>query len=233
MLKTCLVNPEKDESEYDICLHNLVIADKYHNLSYFMAASMGWFKLNPTKNYQDLELLLRKLDLETHLYAKNPMIPNSKLGLHKKINDSYLYECIFSCRPREYALKEVLEFWSSYEKNFDQLKFAGTIVIDEIDKLEETPGVKKFTDNEMSTHELISSNLKKIKIDKISVKEYLQELDDRCLKTFGKVIDKKIITMNKFGGPIYGFFVNEKLITDIGLSVYTKNFVEITELVKI
>lgn len=40
---------------------------------------------------------------------KKPTISESKLGINGKVCDEYIYECIFSCRPREYALKEVLE----------------------------------------------------------------------------------------------------------------------------
>lgn len=230
-----LINPEPDENEESICLYNLKMADKHHNLSSFVSASMGWFKLNPTKNYQDLELFFRKNNFDSHLYAIKPRVPDSILGINGKTNNKYIYECIFSCRPKKYALKEVLEYWPNYKENLHQLKFAGSIILNEKgeEKIKEIPNTGKIDDMQIDTYNLISLNLKKIIFENLSINEYLENLNTSCVNKFGKNLVKKVVATNKYGGNIYGLYVDDKLISDIGLSVRIVNSNEIVDLIKI
>jgi len=84
MIRINIVNPEKNETKKQICYHNLTVADQYHNLGYFIAASQAWLKHNPTKIFQDLEKMLRKNNFNTHLYAKPVDTSKIKLSMHKK-----------------------------------------------------------------------------------------------------------------------------------------------------
>jgi hypothetical protein len=170
ILKIVLTNPEPNESKEQICLHNLSITDEYYNLKLFSLSVTAWFKLNPEKNYQDLEKYLRDNKLNTHLICKKPsnISKNHKLGLFKE-NDStlYLYECIYSCRPPPYALLELKETMGfSYEENFENLKFAGSIFVEdeETDQILKNKNIKKLNSQELNIGELISICSKKINI---------------------------------------------------------------------
>ena len=113
----------------NIVWHNLLIADKNLHLSAFIAASMGYLKANPEKNYQELEQELRDKNLNTYLIAKdNPNIPDAVLKFfNKEDNSDIKYQCVMSCRPPPYALYELLEYSKSYKENFKKLKYAGDI----------------------------------------------------------------------------------------------------------
>ena len=220
MIRIFLKDPLSEESATQIVWHNLTEADKYFDLKFFIASATAWIKLNPDKNYQDLEKELRERNLNTHLYAtqKPSEMKHFKLGLFKQ-NDhnSYIYECIFSCRPKDLALKEVLSHWPSYEENFDKLKVSGSLFADNVNK---DPNLEIFNSEEKNNYEQITNNKKKIIFEKVSPDKYLNEMVEMCRKEFGKEPVEKIVGMNKEGGvPIFALFLDEKLVSDIGFFV--------------
>jgi len=170
-IKLIFDTPENSENPEKICWHNLEAADKYHLLSFFCAATRAWFKLHPDKNYQDLEKELRSKNLQTHIIAgKIEKIPdNARLGLHKQDSIDYKYECIFSCRPKEKAMEELLTHWKSYDENFEKLALSGTLILkspnDSFPKSD--PSFHQFDQKEIDIHSQISQNLKKIFISEL------------------------------------------------------------------
>jgi hypothetical protein len=120
-------DPSSSDDEESILWHNMKICDDIHNLRLFISCSMGWVRLNPEKNMQDLESELRKRNFNTHLYAKEiPRNSQYTLKLNSKNCD---YECIFSCRPAKLALEEVLKFHDTYDTNFEKLANSGFICL--------------------------------------------------------------------------------------------------------
>src|SRR5437868_10173808 len=97
MLKTELLSPLGIETKLDICWHNLLMADKFHNIKYFTISVISWFKLNRNKNYQDLEKELRRRDFNTLLIAKD-FVQNDRFGLELNCHYDYIYiyECVRS-----------------------------------------------------------------------------------------------------------------------------------------
>lgn len=141
----------------DVAWHNIKQADKHLNLKVFTSAAMGWLKANNgTKNYQDLEKELRERNLETHLIAAKPpailpigcalMLPHDASG--PVAPRKWLYEAWFSCRPRAYALQELLTHNQSYEDNFAKLAFAATIGVDEPNNIKENETTVVFKEQE-------------------------------------------------------------------------------------
>ena len=61
----------------------------------------------------------------------------------------------------------------------------------------------------------------------------MENLGSECLNNFGKSIEKKLIAHNKYGGPIYGLTIDDKLISDIGLSVRFENSNQVINLIRI
>ena len=161
------VDPKHNETEEDICLSNMKFADKHLNLRLMHSSCLAWLKLHPDKNYQDLEMLFRKHDLNTHMIAVCPKKnPNMKLKFPAATTNKIIckYEGIFCCRPKEYAIQELLLHSSSYDENFEKLKVAGMFVFcgndigkDELDKSFELP-----TKEQQRESDLIVNKKKKI-----------------------------------------------------------------------
>jgi len=119
---------ETDEDPIEVAYNNLKIADMLHNLELFTYAKIGYFKNFPHHTPQDLERYLRFNNFSTYLIATKPRPPN---GINYKLaridNTECRYECIISCH--QYAMRELLENWPSYNDNFDALHYAGDIVL--------------------------------------------------------------------------------------------------------
>ena len=110
-------------SKEDIAVQNLKTIDKYFDSEIFAVCSFGWMHATSNTNFQKLETFLRENDFNTHLVAVK-----SKQALkyyNSNRTDTPLYECIFSCKPKEAALNEIHAYWESYDKNFKALELAG------------------------------------------------------------------------------------------------------------
>jgi len=224
MLRTTFTDPTENETAEQICWHNLTTGDKYLQLQYIIGASTAWLRLNPTKNYQDLEKVMRDNNLNTHLIAKKiEPVPNMHLGLFREGNDpqDYEYECMFSCRPKEHALKELLEHWSSYEENFNKLLNTGTLLGNDvaITTIKDNPEFKQLNKDEQDTTKLIMDNKKKINIVSVSPEQFLSELMEICEKEYKQKPVEKIVGMAQSGGPIFALFLGDKVVSDVGFVI--------------
>ncbi len=188
MIKTKLYNPMDNETTDQICWHNLTIADKYYDSQFFIAATKGWFEFNSGKNYQDLEKELREKKLNTHIIAR-------------PTNDNY--ECIISCKPYKYASEELLQYSNSYEENFKNL---GKIINNQ--------NIESNTNND--DYNFISNNLKKLDITLVSSESFLNELIEMCEKEYNTKPTEKIVGILPKGGPIFGLFINDNLVSNYG-----------------
>lgn len=231
MQTTEFVDPLPTETKEDVCWHNLRIADDNHDLKLFIFAAMGWFKLHPTGSYQDLERELRTKSFQTHLIASHKRLANTKLYLpNLETKTEAKYECIYSCRPSPYALRELLTHWPTHEENFVRLKEAGVIVSDN-SSTDSSSEIKKLSSSEMSVSELISNNLKKIVVQKITTEEFMAELEEKCMAAFQRNPEPKLIAMGPDGSPILGFFIDDKLLSDIGITIGFVGDEKVTNLV--
>lgn len=160
MLKFNFEDPKSDMSSVDIAWYNMKIADEYHKLDYFIAAAFGWLNIFTDKNFQDLEKELRCKKFNTHLIAKLRKDINCgcdiKLPNRNNADIKCEYECIFSCRPSKLAHDEVLSVWNTYDDNFNALKNAGSIVINDSVPLIDNDKIETV-DNEIN---LLSNNKK-------------------------------------------------------------------------
>jgi hypothetical protein len=190
--------------------HNLKTADEILNLPYFCASAMAWIKINPTKNYKDLEIELRKKQYNTHLIAKGNKIPNSFIFLRKDDDHSkYKYACIFSCRSPPKALNELLETWQSYEDNLNALEFAGQVVLN--DDNNKIPGEIKVND----TMRAVQNNELLLKYKKVTIEEEIENIN----KIYGKNPEFCIYAMGKNGEPIFVLCIDKKIVAPFGILI--------------
>ena len=125
--------PEPSETADDIAIHNIKACDEYLLLEYMCTSINAWMLNDKTRTIQDAEKLLRKLNLNTHLIASLEKYDKNKLELvnHTGVNDQVQYVLKVSARPKEAALKEVIDTHGSYESNFEKLARCGILRIKE------------------------------------------------------------------------------------------------------
>ncbi|AYV75553.1 MAG: hypothetical protein Terrestrivirus2_61 [Terrestrivirus sp.] len=232
MNKIDLIDPDKNDTPQSIVWHNLRVCDEHHDLSHFIMAAQGWFNINKTSDFQDFEKALREKNLNTHLYAKKPAItkgsslrtPNNFNG---EIDPKLVYECIYSCRPHEYALKELLGFWDTYEDNFNALKLAGQICVDDSqdkdhdqDKYEEdNVPIMKLDDNMLKLSEQLKNHTKKLRYTFISPETVLENVMKFIEKDIGQKPTPVLLGLGEGGVPIFGLAVDNAIVCDTGFKI--------------
>jgi hypothetical protein len=221
MIKINYVKPEENETPDDICIYNLKISDQYKNLQSFCQASLAWLKNDPMRNYQDLEKLLRELDLDTHLIAKQienlsnlPDSSNYKLCIpNREVQPTDLeYVLLFSCRAKSDALKELGLFHTSYEDNFEYLSKTGCYVDSKI-----VDNVDNFSYNslENSNENQILKSILKYDFVTVSGKESIDVIIQDLSNKYGK-IPEKIICGKLTDKDVYGLVLNGEIASPIG-----------------
>lgn len=227
--------PNPNFSLKTIAWINMMTCDTHLHLEGFIAGASAWFKLHPESTPQDLEKELRKRNLNTHIIAKASPVPigsSSSNGastkymlrnMHKKEDPSIVWQCVYSCRSANDALKELKETWSSYEENFEKLKYAGLIVVDNTnikslkDDLKDGDQLKEFSEREKTDMEAMIDGEKIIEIKQMTVEETIKNLYKNVQKHYGKEPDMKLFGMGTNGQPVFAFTVDGKLVADIGV----------------
>ena len=218
MIKINYIKPEENESLDDICICNLKISDKYKNLQSFCQASLAWLKNDSTRNYQDLEKLLRELDLDTHLIAKQiencPDSSNYKLCIpNREVQPTDLeYVLLFSCRSKSDAIKELGLYHTTYEDNFECLSKTGCFVDAKI-----ADNIDNFSYNslENSNENQILKSLLKYDFVSVSGKESIDVIIQDLSNKYGK-IPEKIICGKLADKDVYGLVLNGEIASPIG-----------------
>lgn len=218
--------PVTDEDPEEVCWNNLKKADHMLNQKFMMMSVVGWFRLHPDKNYQDLEKEFRKRDMDTHIVAREVKLKEgirlSILGKHDK--REYKYEGMLSCRPKEYALKELLTFHDTYEENFDMLPQTGILMTnnENIDLLrpvseEEIANADK---DEIDKSDLIQYNKTIIDYVDMTVEEFLNEETERIISKYNVEPTRTVVGINGMGMPIYGFVLDDTIVSSYGYCTF-------------
>lgn len=206
-------------SDEQLFWKNLKIADEVLSLNVFVVLLSHYFKMNPDKNYHDLEKELRQRDFNAHLIAsslddemkeKYTIIHPSKE--QSSLSETLIYRCLISCREKKQALSELLTHSSTYEENLEKLKVSGNLCIkqeikqdsdDNVEQLDEN--IKKLSQNEL---ELVLIE----KTDRLFIKELIHELK----RVFPDVKAKTVATSNDLA--VVCFFSNDVLVSKYGYS---------------
>jgi len=151
--------------------HNLKVADSVFHLPLFCVAARGWINAHDgKKNFQDLEKFLRSSNLNTHIIAHPPTtLKDVKFVRCDFITGKDLtnavevpYEVWFSCRPKIFAMQELLSFHSSYDENFANLEKSGWLIStkkdDTLPEGTEEDKVIPFSKDEIDVGKLVGEN---------------------------------------------------------------------------
>ncbi len=236
MIRINYIKPTENESPDDIAIHNIVQSDKFKNLPAFCQSTVGWLRNDPNRNYQDLELLLRHLDLDTHLIAQPKEtinIENFKITIPSKTNDTDSYDYVLwtSCKPREEAIKELLTYHTSYEENFECLSRTGCLTnIDrdfDINKISENTNNSR-SDSDSNNEKQIANSELKYEFVSMSTIDSLNIIIKDLMKKYNEEPQKMVC--GKYGeSDVYALVINGEIISPIGWIQYAPDNIELID----
>ena len=225
MIKINYKIPENNESLEEIARANIIMSDKFKKNDYLEMSCISWLKINSNRDYQDLEQLLRHLNLDSHVIAHPiKMIPeNLEIGLPNENNliEQFEYVIKISCKPKEDALKELLQIHNSYEDNYDCLKKAGCFKVKKVEPKQEIKekldSIKGITDSQKVINcelKLDFTFYKPIE----SINYIIEDLTNQYKK-----IPEKIICGEFNENKVYGLMIDGQIISPIGWMEKTNN----------
>jgi len=194
-----------------------MLSDIYLNTETLRHSSFAWITSNSSRNFQDLEKLFRIKNFNTYLIAKEVNVENGFVLKTPNNNvDEVLYECYFSCKPREFALQEVLDNCGSYDENFEKLSKSGNLCInigDSVIENNDNSLIKKLMNNEI-----------KLNFKKLNAKESIEQMSEDILKTTGNKPIITIIGKLNDDSPIMAFLLTDgKVASNIAWSLQKEN----------
>lgn len=231
MIKINYIKPDESESPDDIAIYNIKISDTYKNLQSFCQSTVSWLKNDPSRDYQDLELLLRHLELDTHLIArpKDFVEPNNNfiLTIPNRINDTNKYDYVLwvSCKSKDEAIKELLTYHSSYEENFECLSKTGCLTNNSKDF-----DIKKisYIDGEQDEESKILSCELKYNFMSVTPIDSLNTIIKDLVDKYGKEPQKMVC--GKYGEQnVYTLVIEGEIVSPIGWIEHSSDNIELID----
>ena len=206
---------ESTKAKSDLALDNLRTISKTSNITLCVNAAMAWWKYNPGMKTTDLEKKLREENIDIYLISALHDYDKTKYRLSVPFEPESSGErlLILSARPKEYAMKELLEHASSYEENFSRLDEAGMMA----------PVGLKFSELENK----LETDMDKLKDVFGELEVSITPLDEafnNTLKEYKQKYNKEpemaAHSINRHNGSFNMALVHEgKIICDIGLNI--------------
>lgn len=220
MIKISYKNPDESDSPDDICKYNMILSDNYKNLQAFSQSSLAWLKNDSTRNYQDLEKLLRELNLDTHLIARpldnNILNDISKLFIPNRTEqpENLEYMLLVSCRNKEEALKELSLYHLSYDENFECLDKTGCLSTESSNNEDWQKTFSYNSDNNPKENLILDSKLK-YEFIRVNGKESINVIIQDLIVKYNKEPEKTVC--GKLGEvDIYALTLDGQISSPIG-----------------
>ena len=215
MIKINYKNIEKDELSDDISIYNIKIADKYKKKECFELGCVSWLKNDPNRNYQQLEQLLRYLNVDSHLIAKP--VQNTFVNLNF-INDSNLeYIVHIECKFKVDCINELTLYHDSYESNYKCLK-TNYLMIKENNKISIdsiSNNINTIIDKETEYNKKIINSSLKFDFIYYNAKESINFIIDDLIQKHNKE-PNKIICGEINNKKVNAIMLNNEIASPIG-----------------
>jgi hypothetical protein len=218
MIKINYKNPEENETREDVARANIIISDKFKKGDYLEMSCISWLKLDSKRDYQDLEQLLRHLNLDSHIIAQPVKVipenleisfPNGNISL-----EPLEYAVKISCRPKEEALQELLLVHPNYEQNFECLKKTGCFMVKKTDPILEVEENLSNTKGVDQVKKVLDCELK-LDFTYFKPMESIDFIINDLTKQYGKE-PEKIICGEANGNKVYGLMISGQIVSPIG-----------------
>jgi len=217
----------KGLSALEIALHNMQLADEMLDLQLMIGSCMGWLEACPPgKTLADLETELRRLGLNTHIYAKKPVLDAEAFSLRPyRGTGPCTHEAVFSCRPAARARAEVLEHWSDPDGNIRALATAGMrVLLEDSKQAAAAPppaGVGGSTlevlgPTRRGQISLVSSNLVLLRLKHLTGKQLLAEAEKDVLRRTGRAPTLMLCAIAPGGRPVMALALDGAIVVPYG-----------------
>lgn len=235
MIKINYKEPEQLESPDDIAIYNIKICDKYKKPDYLELSSISWLKIDPKRNYQDLEQLFRHLNLDSYIIAQTiqnipqglrigrPNEPNLTKNTENTENtkntenteqDELEYIAKITCMGKDALMSELLKYHTTWEDNYKCLEKTGCLMAlkqetskEEEENIAQTKGIDEVK-------KLLECKLK-LDLKYYSVEESIDFIIEDLTNKYGKKPEKIIcgeIETNK----VWALMVDGQIVSPIG-----------------
>lgn len=226
MIKINYKNAEDNESKDDISIHNIKESYKYKKNDYIEISCIAWLKNDITRDFQHLEDLLRKLNIDLYIIAQ-PIndIPNNVVISYpndKIITEPLLYIAKIINKSREEVLKEIELIHNSYMDNFECLKKTGCLMINNKSKdnmIESNiqSNLELYQNNLIENNEIkkvLASELK-INCEYLKTNESINFIIEDIIRKYGKN-PEKIACGEINGNKVNALMINNQIVSPIG-----------------
>lgn len=234
-----IVEYEDCDCTLDNFWENLKTIDPFHDLKLNCAIMSGFFSNydeNKNKTLKDFELELRKHNLDVGLIAaelsehmvkavsdkKLVVIKPQYMDLYVPINDRMSdikpehiakYQLLYSCRPREYVIKETLENSKSIEENLEKLLDCGVCVCINEEKI--SPDDIMMKEKEKDTMNELSKGKKLLKLRELDLEKEFSVAYEK-----NKDAEMVVVGMKNNGGPILALSKDGRIVSNVGIHIY-------------
>ena len=223
MIKINYIEPEQFESLDDIAITNIKICDKYKKVDYLELSSISWLKIDPKRNYQDLEQLFRHLNLNSYVISQTlPNIPQGlRIGRPNEPNltenvesDELIYIAKITCIEKDKSMSELSKYHTTWEDNYECLKFTGCLMAlkqetskeddENIDQTKCVDEVKKLLECKL-----------KLDLEYYTVKESIDFIINDLTNKYGKK-PEKFICGEVEEKKVWALMIDGQIVSPIG-----------------
>lgn len=205
---------------------NLLTAVKLGSLDLLIATGSAWL-MYYRKTPKQLSLYLNEKELPVLLEAQNPQEGTVSVNLltKKKVEDTF----IFHIGTDKYLEEQRTKFkYLDENENLEKLEVSGLMTHPSIfsegnkEKLEKFGDIKPLdkldSKNKMT---LLCNGHIKLNIENKQIDEILDEDMKKAKEKYPEAeVTNTMVGMGPSGGPILGFFINDKLISQIGVTIF-------------
>ena len=222
MIKISYSEPEPTETPDQIAHANIIMCDKFKKGDYLEMSCLSWLKNDSNRDYQDLEQLLRFLNVDAHIIAQ-PILrtsipenleinyPNGKVIETSKPLE---YVAKISSKPKIDALNELLSIHSSYEKNFECLQKTGCFMVKKTTKKQEVEQSLSETKGVDEVKKVLACELKLI-FSFYKPTESISFIIEDLTRKYNKV-PEQIACGEINGNKVYGLKIDGQIASPIG-----------------
>ena len=253
MIKIKYIEPKLSETKDEIAQYNIKICDKYKKADYLELSCISWLKIDSKRNYQDLEELLRFMNLDSYVIAQTvshipqgleigkPNNNQDKLtyldnldNLDKSIifnNDEQIrleYVAKITCIGKEDSMKELLKHHTSYEENFECLKKTGCMMAIKQDTIKEEEDKILKTQGVLEVQKLLRCELK-LDLEMYKPMDSINYIIKDLVNKYGRE-PEKVICGEVGNNKVWALMLDGEIISPIGWMEKKTNLTNLTNL---
>ena len=222
----------KCEPSDEVVVENLRQLAPSHNMDLILKGVLGWLNVTDGATLRDMELRLRKEELDVYLVADSNFDRDMfGLNMKNKSADELEHHCFVICREKEPAKKEFMERYramgfadETYEElveiNLERLSKTGFLGPKNAGGANMFSSASSPSEESMGPYRMLQYGRVLVEREVVDPMEQFVKQYKLAKEKFGEEPEGRIIGLGKTGGPIMGFYVKDHLVSDLGIHTY-------------